>query len=373
MMNNKVLKRFLTGVLSLAVAVAGLGVMSGEAQAATDSAKVEYQKVEFDTFKTKIDAQEAPDYVKDEDDDSNIGYLFAGWYEVAADDAVGSSLTTSDGVTAEYVYAKFIPSTLAGIAVQVDMSTDENDRNMRVVSLIDSGRYQKFGVNVVLLYDNNGVRTEWEMYKYNTDYVAENGNRYSGLYQYDAENNRTTRTPASVFGALAEDFYFTTVSITNIPSTYHDATLAVQPYWVTADGTYVAGMEEFNRISDYDNGVRNISVNIKDATNIAAGMLDITLASAFEGATVEVENGRVFDEVTSYQGANSTTVRCIGNVKDITTNATNPNSVFVNLRITGASSITMGTNTFEITIPEIGGFSTNKEEPAKFSVWNILY
>ena len=151
--------------------------------------------------------------------------------------------------------------------------------------------------------------------------------------------------------------------------------MAVQPYWITKDGTYVEGMGEFNRISDYgtDTVVRNISVNIKDATDIAAGLLDITIPEAFARYGIEVESGRVFDEF-AYK-INESTIRCIGNVSDITKHADEPNSVFVNIRITTPKTdiIPLGENTFNVMLPTIGGFSTNKEQPATVSVWDVIY
>lgn len=377
MMRSKLGKRILAGALTLAVAVAGFVSIPNGAKAAGTS-PVKYQKVDFDDFKDKV-GETAPTYVP-EDAADNTGYLFAGWYEIGADDAVGNVITSAEGITAEQVYAKFVPSYLTGIACQVDLNADATKRNMRVVSLVHSQDYIAAGFNVYGRYDadNNGTNeTEWVMYQYSTD--PENPNQaqgrtvYQGLYQYSESGEKQLKYPQDVFGAdAANDFYFTTVSITGIPEAYHDATMAVQPYWITKDGTYVEGMGEFNRINDYNNQIVNISVNLKDATAIAAGMLNITVPDGF-GTLVEVENGRVFEEMSSSQTSNL--VKCVGNVKELVdkTDDTDANEVYVNLRFTVSdlSKLTKGATEFAV---QTKGFCNVEEVyDANVKAWNIKY
>ncbi len=373
MRNNKLVKGMLAGVLALTVAIAGFVCVPDEAKAEGNAA-LKWQPVTNEDFVDKITKHEAPVY---EGNTENTGYLFAGWYDAEN----GNAISSADGITGD-VYAKFIPASLTGIACQVDLNADESMRNMRIVSLIDQGDYQKFGFNVWGRYDADEVKdgineTEWVMYKYGTENVAESNKVFTGLNAYDSQNKKTTKYPQDVFGEAAKDFYFTTVCITNVPENFHDATMAVQPYWVTLDGTYVEGMGEFNRISDYgeDTVVRNISVNIKNATDIAAGLLDVAIPAEFAECKIEVENGRVFDEADSYINDSKTNIRCVGNVADITKHAAEPNNIFINIRITTpkTSNIALGQNTFEVSLPSIGGFSTNKEAEAKVSVWDVIY
>lgn len=379
MKKSKLGKRVLAGFLILTVVFAGFVSISDGVQAQGTS-PVKYQKVDFQDFEDKVGVI-APTYIPENTMD-NTGYLFAGWYEIGSDGAsVGSVITSADEVTAEQVYAKFVPSYLAGIACQVDLNEDADKRNMRVVSLVHSTDYLATGFNVYGRYDadDNGTNeTEWTMYKYSTD--PENPNKaqgktvYQGLYQYaevDGELKKQLKNPEDVFGAdAANDFYFTTVSIAGIPEAYHNATMAVQPYWITKDGTYVEGMGEFNRINDYEDKIVNVSVNLKEAGAIAAGMLDITVPNDFSYTAVEVEKGRVFAEMTSSQ--NSNIIKCVGNVKELVDN-TDANEVYVNLRfsVDDLSILEMGTT--EFTVINKGFCNIQEEYDKEVQTWNIRY
>lgn len=376
MMKNKILKSILAGVLSFAVAVSGFVYMPDEVQAADNVVK--YQKVENDVFKDKI-GKTAPAYDPGNVAD-NTGYLFAGWYEIGEDNAVGQPIETADNITGQ-VYAKFVPSYLTGIVCQVDLNNDSAKRNMRVVSLVDSGNYKAVGFNVYGRYDadNNGTNeTEWSMYKYSSD--PENPNKaqskaiYSGLYQYtevNGELEKEIKYPQDVFGAAAEGFKFTTVSIAGITADFFDATMAVKPYWITLDGTYVEGMGEFNRINDYEDKIVNVSVNLKEATAIAAGKLNITVPDGFNYSKVEVEAGRVFAEMDSV--ISGSTIKCVGNVFNAT-NSTNPNEVYVNLRFTmdGTTTLTKGANEFTVEVPE-NSFCNMDEAFVDVTAWDVKY
>ena len=378
MLSKKLGKRFLAGALAFAVALVGFTYVPKNAQAVENS-PVKYQKVTLKDFKDKVGTT-APTYVPDDATD-NTGYLFAGWYEIGDNDAVGDVIATADGITAEQVYAKFVPSYLAGIACQVDLNQDADKRNMRVVSLVHSQDYIAAGFNVYGRYDADVVKdgineTEWVMHKYSSD--PENPNKaqsttvYQGLYQYTEANGKQLKTPSDVFGAeAANGFYFTTVSITGIPTAYHDATMAVQPYWITKDGTYVAGMGEFNRINDYTDKVVNISVNLKEATAIAAGKLDITVPDGF-GTLEEVENGRVFEEMTSSEMNN--TIKCVGNV-DSLANSTKANEVYVNLRFSvgNLSTLTKGATEFQVHVTEKSFCNLDEQFDKGVKAWNVRY
>lgn len=375
MMRSKLGKRILAGVVTLAVAVAGFIAIPNGAKA-EETSPVKYQKVGFEDFKDKV-GKTAPTYVP-EDATDNTGYLFAGWYEIGDNDAVGNVITSAEGIDEEQVYAKFVPSYLTGIACQVDLNADATKRNMRVVSLVHSQDYIAAGFNVYGRYDEDGDGTnesEWVMYQYSED--PENPNKaqgktvYQGLYQYTEESGKQLKYPADVFGADAtKDFYFTTVSITGIPEDYHDATMAVQPYWITKDGTYVEGMGEFNRINDYKNKIVNISVNLKEAGAIAAGMLDIVVPSEFSFTSVEVEKGRVFEEMSSSQNGN--TIKCVGNVKELVDN-TDANEVYVNLRFSVSDLSTLTKGATEFAVKTKGFCNVEEVYDANVKAWDITY
>ena len=379
MMKQKLGKRLLAGTLAFALAFVGFTCVPKNVKAAENS-PVKYQKVTLKEFKDKVGTT-APTYVPETTTD-NTGYLFAGWYEIGDNDAVGKVIASADGIVAEQVYAKFVPSYLTGIACQVDLNEDANKRNMRVVSLVHSQDYIAAGFNVYGRYDADGNgtnETEWVMYKYSTD--LENPNKaqgtkvYRGLYQYteiNGELKQQLKYPSDVFGAEAtSDFYFTTVSIAGIPTAYHDATMAVQPYWITMDGTYVEGMGEFNRINDYRDKIVNISVSLKEVTAIAAGKLDITVPEGF-GTLVEVERGRVFEEMES--SVNGNIVKCVGNVNSLA-NSTKANEVYVNLRISidNLSTLTKGATEFQVYVTEKSFCNLDEQFDKGVKAWNVRY
>lgn len=369
-MKNKTMKRMMAGMLVLAVAVVGFFNMPKEAEA-ENTGVVKYQKVANADFVTCIDAKEAPDCTLE--DNGNVGYLFAGWYK---DSALTQPIAEKTGITGD-VYAKFVPSYLAGISCQIDTGEGET-RNLRVVSLVHGEYYSAVGFNVYGRYDADGNGTnekEWLMYSHLSN-KAETTTLYRGLYA-DKDGQQVKRMPQDVFGADAEGFYFTTVSLTGIgvktsgnkTVDFKDATMIVQPYWITLDGTYVEGMAEFNRVNDYYNKIVNVSVNLKNASDIAVGLVNITCPDGF--TLVEGETGRVFEQMACAQ--KGTIVRCVGNVENINANSQNPNDVYINLRFQGPDTVTLGTNTFAASIPDKGFCNNVENEKTDVDVWNIRY
>ena len=144
--------------------------------------------------------------------------------------------------------------------------------------------------------------------------------------------------------------------------------MAVKPYWVTLDGTYVEGMGEFNRVNDYENGIVNVSVNLKNATDIAVGLINVTCPEGF--TLVEGECGRVFDEMEcSQKGA---LIRCVGNVKNAA-NSEKQNDVYVNLRLKAEDTVALGANKFTVSIPDNGFCSIYEEVQENVDAWNVKY
>lgn len=372
-MKSKTMKRIFAGVLVLAVAIVGFIYLPESAEAESSSV-VKAQKVENADFIDCINAKTAP--ICTLTDNDNVGYLFAGWYE---DEALTTPVETKDGITAD-VYAKFVPSYLTGVACQIDINDKDTDtRNLRVVSLVHDQYYEAVGFNVYGRYDADGDgtnETEWLMYSHDTaDKVekAESTTLYKGLYEYSEDGSKTIKSPADVFGEGTEGCYFTTVSITGIGKSgnvdFKDATIVVKPYWITMDGTYVEGMGEYNRVNDYYNKIINVSVNLKNASKIAAGLLNITCPEGFE--LVEGEIGRVFEEMEYIQ--KGTEVRCAGNVKDIG-NSGNPNDIYMNLRFEKTDgAVTLGTNQFTVSIPKDGFCDIDEKTQTDVDAWNLKY
>lgn len=388
-MKKMIAKRILAGIMSLAVAVLGFVYVPNSVQAEGTS-PVKYQEVKYSDM-IGCFGKTSPECELEKETNTNIGYLFAGWYKTADNTSPIKTLAdvenASDNTT---VYAKFIPSYLAGIACQVDTNENAETRNLRVVSLVDSTNYKSVGFNVYGRYnkdqsEDGSNEEEWLMYTYSseTQNKAESTKVYSGLNDYSKGTTPEVRTPASVFGQEAEGFYFTTVSITGIGKKVNtstsveydfcDATMAVKPYWITLDGTYVEGMGEFNRVNDYAANVVNVSVNLKDVTAIAAGMLNITVPESF-GTLVEVEGGRVFEEMESLPSGSS--IKCVGNVSEPANVVdTKANDVYVNLRfsVEDLTTLTRGATEFTVTIPENGFCDIDEAFNNDVEAWNVKY
>lgn len=362
-------KSVLAIVLSIAVVVSGLICMPSEEVRATDADSRVYEPVTGTVFEDHIKNKTAP--TKD-------NYLFAGW--VTTDGKVIDSIDDTDiNENRSNIQAKFIPAHLAGVACQVKANTyDENvdTTELRVVSVVDGGTYQELGFNLYRRRLKSDTYVDDTVCEYNVESgtntnPAAISERYSGLYQYKSSNDTTPTiaTPEDLFGSDAEGFYFTTARIGSIPkSVYGSCIFVIRPYWVTADGTYVEGLAEYDRVSDGKNEIVNISVNLKEAQEIAAGKMSIAYdKEKFE--YVSADCGRVFEEMT-IQNVTEGTVKCVGNVEDITGNSKHKNDVFVNLRFKKKIELQAGNSNFAISDE---AFCNVSEQDSTAKVWDVKY
>lgn len=386
-MKKTTTSRIIAWIASLAVSISIFGIVMIDAQA-TETSVVKYQKVtSYEDFLDCIVNEEAP-----ECEDS--GYLFAGWYYYK-DGEVGKPIYDSSEITdkSTEIAAKFVAARLTGIACQIraDATLDNvTSTKLRIVSTVDSGNYSKVGFNVYGRRQNaDGTYKNWVMYEHNDaeGYVAESDKVYSGLYVYECdENGELQQTgeikyPKDVFGADAEGFKFTTMSLSSIARANYSTIVAIKPYWITLDGTYVEGVGEYNRVQDGIDDIVNISVNLQTASNIAAGRLNVTYnASNFD--YVGAEYGRVFEEMQFEAPVvvnNIGTIKCVGHVANVSENVENPNDIFVNLRFkkTPSNKLNRGEALFEIVLPESETdvwFCDRKEKPVTdVEVWDVYY
>ena len=385
------LKKCTTVLLALTLVISGVALMPNKAQASEETEKVvKFQDVDYSTFEDCIDDKKAPVCTLENNvaEDKKVGYLFAGWFTKEGNPIKEKA----DANNAETVAAKFIPSYLTGIACQVKANAGVegvDKTNLRIVSLVHSTNYEAVGFNVYGRddYNGDGLVDEWVMYQYSstTTNKAQSTKVYSGLqvYKLDDSNNLVAdgepKTPADIFGADAEGFKFTTMNLSSIPEASYNTIMAIKPYWITLDGTVVEGMGEFDRVSDSklvneEADVVNVSVNIKDASAIAAGMLDVsysTLNFKYLGA----DYGRVFEEMEVNPDEVNGIVKCVGNVEDVEANSTKANEVYVNLRFqkTAENSLAKGAAEFSITIPEKGFCDIDENTVTDLSVWDIKY
>ncbi len=359
-------KRLFSAVLCAAMLLScavftGSNAVNAAQEGSTDSRV--YVTATKELFEEHIDAKTAP---------QKEGYLFAGWVAQKADGTGVAIKSKTDAVLAEEgvtITAKFIPAHLAGVACQVKANTyDEGveKTDLRIVSTVDNGTYQAFGFN---LYKRtaDGVETKLCGYEPGKPNPAETKDRYTGLYVYNGEE-KTVKTPADIFGADAEGFYFTTVRIGNIPMAVYDSCVfIIRPYWLTADGTYVEGLGECDRVSDGKNGIVNISVNIKAGADIAAGRLNVAY-DADNYQFVSADAGRVFEQMKAVDG--NGTVKCIGNVADIRENSQNPSDIYINLRFQKTGSVQAGKSTFAVESLE---FCDKDEQDAAVTIENVIF
>lgn len=386
-MKNKVVKRFLNGLLVAAVVLSGVVLMPTEAKAVSDGV-VQYQKMAVADVEDKIAAHQVPTFDAQQLPAEPSGYLFGGWFQYTDDSTVGDAIKSMDDVSdAEYVYAKFVPARLTGVSCQIGVDAEKTQTtNLRVVSTVDSMDYKAVGFNVYGRQVNaNGV-LDWMMYEYTAD--SENPNAaqstkvYSGLQTYKLSDDGVTiekdgepKSTADIFGSDAEDFYFTTMSLSGITGDYYDTTIVIKPYWITLDGTYVEGIGEFNRVNDSPNisitpNIVNISVNLKETSNIAAGMLSVTYPAGFE--YVEAECGRVFDEMSFNPDIENKKITCVGNVTKVK-NSERPEDVYVNLRFEKTDdSLVVGSSEFAVTVPT-NSFCDIAETFVDVTAWNVKY
>lgn len=378
-MKNRFVKKIFIGILSVAVIGTMFMFVSNDTNAASPTSKVTYQVVKYDEFKGCIDNHKAPKCTLNDD---ASGYLFAGWYKQSGSDAliVESSEDISESET---ILAKFVPARLTGVYWQNRADVEKSDvtsTDLRMVSTVDSLNYKEVGFNVYGREKNpDGTYSDWLMYGYNEEKELKSTKAYTGLNVYKVGENGeleqvgNAKTPADLYGQDAADFKFTTASLTGIPKDAYETIVAVKPYWVTLDGTYVEGIGEFNRVQDGIDGIINVSVNVREADPIAAGMLSVSYKPAnFE--CVGVECGKVFEEMNFNVDEETGTVTCVGNVLGSTDNA-NPNDVYVNLRMkkTGTNDLAAGAAEFNVTTNEESFCNISEQFVTNVQVWDVRY
>lgn len=376
-MKKLYVKRIITGILSLAVVSSIFaGVVENVQATETTINVVKYQEVKYEDFEKCFNQKEAPECTLEGE---TSGYLFAGWYKQNGTEA--EAIASDEGIDeTTTIIAKFVPARLTGVACQNGADVEEasvTSTDLRIVSAVDSLNYSEVGFNVYGREKNeDGTYDEWLMYGYGADREAKSSTVYSGLYVYnmvdgEAVKEGEPKTTADIFGENAEGFKFTTMNLTGIPKASYNTIVSIKPYWVTLDGTYVEGIGEFNRVQDGINDIVNISVNLKNASAIAAGMLNVRYPSNFE--FVEAECGRVFEEM-SFNADDTTNgiVKCVGHVSG-DENTENPNDVYVNLRFKNNSDLQPGEAQFAITVPEKAFCNMEEAIVTDVEAWDVRY
>lgn len=361
----KVMRKAVAGIAMVAIVISGIGSIPREVKAANSSDEVKFVEVAYETFKALIDSKKAPMY---EADDSDYGYLFGGWY---AEKNEESPIKNSDEVEKNTaVYAKYVPAYVMGVKCQNHSQAAENAKtSMRVVSSIDSVMYSEVGMVIKKVTLDNGNCTKVTTVS-NSIAKAYRGN----FAVYNSEGIQVASyTPKQVFGAASE--FFTAARLINISD--YDMLIYIQPYWDTLDGTRVEGLSRYVRVNDGVEGYVSIPINLKNARDVAAGLITVDYSSlAEEGYTLyAVEGGTVFGEMESLIDVARHTVKCVGNVSDISANAKS-NDIFVSLRfaVPSGTARTYAEDMFYKLNVESADFTDIAESTlVGYRVWSVQY
>ena len=160
------------------------------------------------------------------------GYVFAGWWQGTEDDLITSDtglIPISEDTTSGGAWAKYVPEEALSVKAQTTdrIASNPTSTKLRLVSTVDSLRYQEVGFKIKY---NQGNKE----YTYDTQTV------YTNIVAIDENDIQFTYQPSDF---AVDSKYFTAYTIKNIDkSLFEDYELAVTPYWVTLDGTTVAGV-----------------------------------------------------------------------------------------------------------------------------------
>ena len=350
-------KRVIALVLAAVTAFAGTMVMPNESKAAGSSievkTKIEYEKTDYATY---ADAWGNQEKIPTKD-----GYLFGGWYE----DAKGATpITEKSQVSDKDVYAKFVPAQLMSVKAQNHANTaytDADDKtSIRMVSSVDCRSYEAVGFEVIDI-ERDKLITDAPIDKvYEKLQVKENG----GTKDYVASD---------IFGTVenAKEQNFIVLRIKNIPEAKWNSDIYVRPYWVTYDGVKVYGLGRYVYINDGIEGWVSIPVNLKTATDVAGGMISITVPTSedYKLTYKECRVGRVFTEITANKNGN--VIKCVGNTADGKNVAADDLFAVFRFKLTGTYEVGNG-EFLNFTVKDLG-FANNAENLVDMNIMNVQY
>ena len=230
------------------------------------------------------------------------GCIFGGWYTSEDGQTFKAlkekELNTNGVAELTNVYAKFVPSYVLSIKMQIEAKEQDaetrttDNTTLRVISSVDSNEYQKVGFEIFL-----GKRS-------NPEPIEPITTVYAGLKR-SAEDTEALK-PENVFGAASH--YFSAVDIGGIVNNSRKSAVSARPYWVTMDGTKVEGLAKIIRVEDFYNENDYISVPINLATDgkvaavVAAGKIEVSYdTTAYQIVGVDndykVDAGRLLPEM----------------------------------------------------------------------------
>ena len=334
-MNTNKLQKLLVALCIMVGACVFVPANSEVQAASSQSTQVHYEEMDIAPYRSG-DVYTAPKPTEEGYED----WIFAGWFKDKSEDNAIAS-TTKTGTR----WAKFVPAEVLSVKCQVaDGTTAEQEGNskMRIISSIDSKRYNKVGFDIVV--EGRDKPIHYESTSIAKSIVARN----EGVdYNYSP----------NIFDLKSN--YFITVTINNIPSDYFDNGFYIKPYWVTKDNTKVYGIERFARVEDYYLDIVNVPVRLYSDATVTSGTVEVNYGSKLRKLTTDAadvdaftylgcDTGSLFSQVTVTDNATDKTVICVlpENAKE-----TKADGMLVNLRFqknTAENNILPKTNTFGV-------------------------
>lgn len=262
------------------------------------------------------------------------GYIFAGWY--AEDDTVevdettgeeyftGNPVVTLVGYMHENVKALFVEKSVLDVKGQIaildnaDGSADDGNlevatvtettkANLRLVTSVDSLKYQNVGFEISYTYDETPVSTGSV-----TNYV------YKNLTVVDGTDGAADEkmVPSKVFSKRSK--YFKACTVNGVPKDAFNTDFSVRAFWQTADGATVYGSStpisksvQAGIYHTYEAGVDTTYYKELESAvaSVAASETEATV-TVFKNAEVESDMGiSGIVTITNREGANVTIYR----------------------------------------------------------------
>lgn len=261
-------------------------------------------------------------------------YIFGGWYKKDGDNfvALNESELSDDIVKnmgATDAYPKFVPAEV--LSVKTQLGTSDTETSLRLVSTIDSEKYQKVGFEYQL---GSRAVQDYEMSRV-----------YSAIKK--SKTSDETLYPKTTFVEASK--YFIALDVNNISSKSFASIVYARPYWITMDGTKVMGLARNNRVEDKTNNYISIPINVlsdgKAPAGMAAGKIQITYNA--ENYDVVSVDGRLLPEMKHWVDESLQTITFVGNAETVNSDI-EANGLLFNIRFIKSEDATSDDLDFSI-------------------------
>ena len=210
---------------------------------------------------------------------SHPNYVFAGWYTDAECKTALSSSVVGDAAAGVTAYAKFVPDGVLSIKAQVTGGTNYTSKtaDFRFVTTVDSTRYKSVGFDVVI----GGV-----------NYNCESTTVYYRMYAVGSDSAVMKSYTPDVFDEASKCFMACIVE--GVPNRLFGTGIEATPYWVTLDGTKVAGVSATKTVNmSYMPSVATLTTEAVTA--------DGSITYPFDAENIDSSQGGCWDGEYYYQ------------------------------------------------------------------------